>query len=46
VCIGFPSKVTRNGAYPIEFELNEEEREKFLKSVEIIKGEIGKLQES
>lgn len=45
VYTGFPSKVTRNGAHPIEFELNEEEREKFLKSVEIIKGEIGKLQE-
>jgi malate/lactate dehydrogenase len=46
VCIGFPSKVARSGAYPIEFELNEEEREKFLKSVEIIKGEIKKQQES
>jgi L-lactate dehydrogenase len=46
VCIGFPSKVTRNGAHPIEFELDKDEKEKFLKSVEIIKGEIGKLQES
>lgn len=46
VCIGFPSNITRSGAHPIEFELNEEEREKFLKSAEIIKREIGKLQES
>jgi malate/lactate dehydrogenase len=45
VCIGFPANITRSGAYPVEFELNEEEREKFLKSVDIIKGEIGKLQE-
>lgn len=45
VCIGFPSNITRSGAYPTEFELNEEEREKFLKSVDIIKGEIRKLQE-
>lgn len=45
VCVGFPSKVTKSGAYPIEFELNEEEKKKFLKSVDIIKAEIGKLQE-
>lgn len=46
VCIGFPSKITKSGAHPIEFELNEEERERFLKSVDIIKAEIEKLQES
>ncbi len=45
VCIGFPAKVTRSGAYPVEFGLNEGEREKFLKSAEILKEEIGKLQE-
>ncbi len=46
VCVGFPSKVTRSGASPVEFELNDEERERFLKSADIIKKEIGKLQES
>ncbi len=44
VCIGFPSKVHRDGTCPVEFDLNDEETEKFLKSAEIIKGEIIKLQ--
>lgn len=46
LCIGFPSKVTRNGARVIEFGLDEEERKLFQNSVEIIKGEIGKLKEN
>ena len=46
LCIGFPSKVTRAGSYPVEFELNGEEKEKFQKSVELIKVEIGKLREN
>jgi malate/lactate dehydrogenase len=45
VCIGFPSKVTRSGAYPIEFELNEEEKESFQKSVEVLKGAFEKIKE-
>jgi malate/lactate dehydrogenase len=46
ICIGFPSKVTKDGARPVEFELNEEEKEKFQKSVEIIKGAIEEIQEN
>lgn len=43
VCIGFPARVSKEGARTVEFDINKEEREKFLGSAEIIKREIGKL---
>ncbi|MEE8403646.1 MAG: malate dehydrogenase, partial [Candidatus Hydrothermarchaeaceae archaeon] len=43
VCIGFPARVSKGGARPVEFDISKEEREKLLGSAEIIKREIGKL---
>lgn len=45
-CVGFPSRITRTGARPVEFGLSEEEKERFLRSANIIRGETEKLQES